>query len=64
MIVALFVLQVTQRLGARTTRLVDGDERPGRQVFPLNQPLQQARNLVGAAAGAGHDNQFNRLLRR
>jgi hypothetical protein len=29
----------------------------------LDQPLQQARELVGAAAGAGHDDELNRLLR-
>src|SRR5690606_11898054 len=62
-IVTRLVLQVAQRFGARTARLVDRDERPWRKVLFLDQALHQSGYLIGPAAGSGHDDELDRLLR-
>ena len=61
--VALGVLDVEEALGARAARLVDDDHRLLHQLVLDDDALDQARHLVGAAAGArGHD-ELDRLGR-
>ena len=52
-----------EALGARAAGLVDDDERPRRQLVLLGDAGDQARHLIGAAAGAGGNDELDRLGR-
>ena len=62
-IIAGLVLQIPQRLGARTARLVDRNERTRTdRPFCSIRPCRQTCNLIRTATGARHDDKFDRLL--
>ena len=61
--VALLALDVQEALGARPARFVDDDDRPRGQLVLLGDAVDETGHLVGAAAGAGRDDEFD-LLRR
>jgi hypothetical protein len=61
--IALFVFQITQSLGARTAAFVNRHERLGRQVVLFDNSLNEARQLVGAAAFTSHDDKLDRFFR-
>ena len=58
--VALLALDVEEALRARAARLVHDDERPRRELVLLGDARDQARHLVGAAAGARRDHELDR----
>ena len=59
--VALVALHVEEALGAGAARFVDDDHRLRHQVVLGDHALQEARHLVGAAAGAGRHDEFDGL---
>src|SRR5262249_51788810 len=61
--VALRTLCVEEALAAGAARLVQDDERLIHEIVLLDDALQRARHLVGAAARARRHDEFNRLGR-
>ena len=54
---------VEEALGAGAAGFVDDDERLRHQVMLLHNALDHAGHLIGAAAGAGRDDEFDRARR-
>ena len=61
--VTLRVLDVEEPFAARAARLVDHDDRLLGQVVLGDNALRHAGHLIGAAAGAGRDNDFDGMGR-
>src|SRR6185312_1324397 len=59
--IALRALHVEEAFGAGAAGLVDDDHRLLHQVVLGDDALQEARHLVGAASGAGRDDERDRL---
>ena len=56
-------LHLQEAFGTRPAALVDGDHRLLHQVVLGHHALDEAGHLVGAAAGAGRDDELHRLGR-
>jgi hypothetical protein len=56
-------VDMQKRLGARAAALVVRHQRTAGEVFLLGHRLDEAGDLIGAAAGAGHDHEIDRAAR-
>src|SRR2546422_6538213 len=59
--VTLLTLHVQEALGAGAARLVDDDDRPRRELVLLGDAVDEPGHLVGAAAGAGGNDELDGL---
>src|SRR5205823_11157279 len=58
---ALLALPMQNPLRARATGLVDADDRARRELVLLRDAVDDPRHLIGAAAGAGGNDELDRL---